>query len=438
MSQKTVKSGFGTHVVTELAFGPFLIDLVNARITRDGVEVRLRPQAFEALRVLLRHNGRAVNHERMIAEAWDGTHVSRHTVDVTVGEVKKSLGEYGRWITHRPKAGYCLEVPTSEELIRKGWHFWDRRTREGAELAIGCFESAAAECPGDFRAYDGLSQCYLMLAVFGMQPPLEVYPRFQEANERAALLGGFRPELRCNRAHGLHLFERRFAEAETELLATLEEKPSLGDAYVRAALLYATLDRLDDALVMLKRGGQADPLKATLPAAEIQIRVYRREFDVAIAVGTKAVELHPYLQIVRVHYGQALEFSGRFSEALRQYQIASVMSPDLPWLRALEGTCLAKMGRDAEAAAILAELDELRRSEYVDAYYMAVLRRALGRTEEAWLELERALDEYSGFILAMRVDPKMDAFRGDPRFAALSPVESPSRPSSQSARAAGQ
>ena len=110
----------------------------------------------------------------------------------------------------------------------------------------------------------------------------------------------------------------------------------------------------------------------------------------------KAVELHPYLQIVRVHYGQALEFSGRFAEALRQYQIASVMSPDLPWLRALEGTCLAKMGREAEADAILAELDELRRSEYVDAYYMAVFRQALKRTDEAWLELERSVEEYSG------------------------------------------
>ena len=70
----------------------------------------------------------------MIAEAWKGTHVSKHTVDVTVGEVKKTLGEYGRWITHRPKAGYRLEVPTSEELVRKGWHFFNRRTREGAEL----------------------------------------------------------------------------------------------------------------------------------------------------------------------------------------------------------------------------------------------------------------------------------------------------------------
>ena len=405
--------------MADLAFGPFTVDLANARVLREGNEIKLRPQAFHALRVLLMHNGRAVSHEQMIAEAWDGTHVSRHTVDVTVGEAKKSLGEYGRWITHRPKAGYCLEVPTSEELIRKGWHFWNRRTREGAELAIECFEHAAAECPADFRAFDGLSTCYLMLATFAMQAPRAVYPKFLETHERAVALGGLRPELRCNRAHGLHLFEQRYGEAEAELVQTIAEKPSIGAAYVRSALLYTTLHRLDDALAILQRGRVADPLVATLPATEVQVYTYRREFDTAIVLGRKAVELHPYLQIGRVALAQALEFTGRFDEALRQYQIASVTSPDLPWVRALEGTCLAKMGRTGQAEAILAELDELRRSEYVDALYMGVLRQALGQTQDAWCELERAVDENSPFLWSLHADPKMDPFRTDPRFASL-------------------
>ena len=114
----------------EITIGPFTLDTHSGRMLRDGAEIRLRPQALQALEVLLRNTGRPVSYEQMIAEAWKGTHVSKHTVDVTVGEVKKTLGEYGRWITHRPKAGYRLEVPTSEELVRKGWHFLNRRTRE--------------------------------------------------------------------------------------------------------------------------------------------------------------------------------------------------------------------------------------------------------------------------------------------------------------------
>src|SRR5688572_31823577 len=169
----------------------------------------------------------------MIAEAWKGTFVSRHTVDVTVGEVKKTLGEYGTWISHRPKVGYTLDVPTSDALVRKGWHFWERRTRQGFERALDCFQQAAAECPSDFRAFEGLSVSYLMLATFGIRAPREAYPGFLAAHDRAVTLGGLTPQLRCNRAHGLHMFERRFPEAEAEFLVTIAEKPALASAYVR-------------------------------------------------------------------------------------------------------------------------------------------------------------------------------------------------------------
>jgi DNA-binding winged helix-turn-helix (wHTH) protein len=408
----------------EITIGPFTLDTLSGRMLRDGAEIRLRPQALQALEVLLRYTGRPVSYEQMIAEAWKGTHVSKHTVDVTVGEVKKTLGEYGRWITHRPKAGYRLEVPTSEELVRKGWHFQNRRTREGAERAIECFEHAAAECPGDARAYEGLSTSYLMLATFGMRSPGEVYPKFLETHEQAVALGGMRPELRCNRGHGLHLFEQQLEPAEAEVLAALAEKPSLGAAYVRAALLYVTMNRLDDAATMLERCEHKDPLVPTLPATTVLLRLWRRDYDAAIAYGKQAIELHPYLQIVRVNYAQALEFSGRLPEALAQYKLASVMSPDLPWLRAQEATCLAKMGRTDEARDILDELEHLRRSEFVDAMYMCVLRDALGHRGDALNELERADDENSAFLYSMNVDPKMDSLRGDTRFQRLEAARS--------------
>ena len=403
----------------EITIGPFTLDTTSGRMLRDGAEIRLRPQALQALEVLLRNTGRPVSYEQMIAEAWKGTHVSKHTVDVTVGEVKKTLGEYGRWITHRPKAGYRLEVPTSDELVRKGWHFFNRRTREGTELAIQCFEHASAECPGDARAYEGLSTSYLMLATFGVRPPSEVYPKFLETHDQAVALGGLRPELRANRGHGLHMFEQQFERAEAEFQAAIAEKPSLGTAYVRASLLYVTMGRLDDAAAMLGRCESKDPLVPTLPATVVLLRFWRRDFDAAIAYGKQAIELHPYLQIVRVNYAQALEFSGRLPEALAQYKLASVMSPDLPWLRALEGTCLAKMGQQAGAQEILEELEHLRRSEYVDAFYQCVLRHALGHRAEAMNELERAVDENSGFLYSMNVDPKMDVFRGDARYQRL-------------------
>jgi DNA-binding winged helix-turn-helix (wHTH) protein/Flp pilus assembly protein TadD len=403
----------------EVTVGPFVVDLAGARLFCEGAEIKLRPRAFHVLRVLLQNNGRSLGYEQLMADAWEGTFVSRHTVDVTVREVKKTLGQYGTWITHRPKVGYSLELPTSDEHIRRGMHFWNRRTREGFERAIECFTAASHECSADARAFEGLSVSYLALATFGMRPPREMYPAFLAAHQRAVSLGGLTPELRCNRAHGLHLFERQFEEAEAEFRKVLQEKPTLASTYVRLAMVCTTLKRYDEALDVIARGYHADPLLPMLPVMESAVRFFRREYDLAIQVGARLVELHPYLQVGRAIYARALEYTGRPQEALEQYRRGSLMSPDLPWLRALEGASLAQLGRSAEASAIVDSIVELRRTEYVDAFFMAVLRLALNQREEAMAEIERAVEENSAWLYSLGADPKMDDFAGEPRFQRL-------------------
>ena len=405
--------------MAEYVFGPFSLDDAASLVTREGVPLRLRPLAFQALRVLLQHPGELVGYEAMIAEAWQGTHVSRHTVDVTVGEVRKHLREYGRWIVHRPKFGYALEVPRSDELVRQGWHFLNQRSRDGCARALDSFKRAISESPLDFRAFEGLSASYLTLAIFGTRPALEMYPRFLEAHEQAVMLSGLRAELRCNRAFALYVFERRFADAEAEFCRVLDEKPKLASTYVRLGMMYGALGRFDEALDVLRRGQQADPLLPTLAAAEVRVRCWQRDYDAAIALGRKGVELHPYLHVVRVNYAEALELSGRPEEALPHYQVASVMSPDVPWLRALEGAWQARLGRTSDARAILEGLEALRRSEYVDAYHMATFRCALGRGKEAVAELERAAADNSAWLHLMGIDPKLDPLRNDARFRRL-------------------
>jgi DNA-binding winged helix-turn-helix (wHTH) protein/tetratricopeptide (TPR) repeat protein len=408
-------------MMAEFVFGPFSLSTDASTLTRDGVEVPLRPRALHALRVLLNHIGTFVDRDAMMAEAWEGTHVTRHTIDVTVAEVRQRLGEYGRWIVSRQRYGYALIVPSSEPLVRQGWHFWNQRTRTGCERAIECFQRAIAGCPSDFRAFEGLSASCLALAIFGMRCPVDLYPRFLEAHERAVALSGLRPELRCNRAFGLCVFEHRPAASEAEFLRVLKEKPSLASTYVRLGMLYGSLGRFDEALEIVGRGKQVDPLLPTVAAAEVLIHCWRRDFDTATALGRQAVELHPYLQVVRVNYAQALQVTGRIGEAQTQYHIASIISPDVPWLRALEGTCQAMLGRHGEAGATLKSLEVLRRSEYVDAYYMAVLRSALGQPHEAVAELKRARAENSAWLYTMDVDPMLDALRTEPGFRRLRP-----------------
>src|SRR5262249_38762612 len=119
------------------------------------------------------------------------------------------------------------------------------------------------------------------------------------------------------------------------------------------------------------------------------------------------------------YYAQALEFSGRIDEALEEYRSTRVVSPGVHFLRALEGACRAKCGQLDQARSIAEEIEEIRREDYVDAYYVAILAEALGMRDTAFRELERALQEDSVSLCLVEVDPKLDSLRLDSRFVPL-------------------
>jgi len=149
-------------------------------------------------------------------------------------------------------------------------------------------------------------------------------------------------------------------------------------------------------------------IRVVRTAIEVLVRVWRRDIDNGIAVGRKTIELHPYLQVARCSYADALLLAGRGDDALAQYQRASAMSPDLPWVRALEGACLARLGRLGEATEILDELEESRDRAYVDACHMAILLLAMDARDAAREELARAREENSAWLYALDVDPRLE------------------------------
>jgi DNA-binding winged helix-turn-helix (wHTH) protein len=403
----------------QLHFGPFLADTVKNQLRRGDAELDLRPQAFQVLKALIQNAGRYLDYQEMIRAAWDGTVVSKHTVAVTVGEVKKAMQEYGSWISYRPKLGYKLEVPKSDDLIRKGWHFWEHHTREGFEKAICCFEKAAAQGDADFRAYEGASSAYLMLATYGMKRPREMYARFLDLHQRAVASRGLTPELRADRAHGLHVFERRIAEAETELLRAEQERARSVPVQVRLSLLYATTCRPEQALRALERTHENDVLHPTLASTRIVVHIWNRDFKAALQCGEQAIELHPYHQLCRFFNAMALECSGQIERALAEYRLTRTVAPDFFWVRTFEAACLLRLGQEREARGLLNELNRLREAEYLDPYHFATMYAAWGKVGEAMQELEQAYEENSCMLHVLDVDPKLDPLRNDPLFARL-------------------
>jgi len=140
-----ISRGMAGGAVGPMAIGPFTVDLSTARVYRDGRELQLRPQVFRVLRFLIRNSGRLVDYEEMLQAAWGGARrVSKHTVAVTLRELKDALGEYASWITIRPGYGYSLEIPESEHLMRVDHHF-AVANRESESHPLGLVSVVAEE-----------------------------------------------------------------------------------------------------------------------------------------------------------------------------------------------------------------------------------------------------------------------------------------------------
>lgn len=146
---------------------------------------------------------------------------------------------------------------------------------------LECFQKASADNPSDHRAFESIARTHLMLGMYGVRPPRESYEQLLEAQSHAIGVCGVTPEMRADRAHALHLFERNARDAKSELLQAKQEKPS-ATIYVRLALLYTAQRRFDLAAEALNQARATDRFWPTLPANEIFFWFCRHDFENAI------------------------------------------------------------------------------------------------------------------------------------------------------------
>jgi Tol biopolymer transport system component/DNA-binding winged helix-turn-helix (wHTH) protein len=90
-------------------FGPFLIDVRERVLLRDGQPVALTPKAFDLLAALVAQPGRLISKEDLLQTVWPETFVEESNLAYNVFALRKALGdpaENGQYIGTIPKRGY--------------------------------------------------------------------------------------------------------------------------------------------------------------------------------------------------------------------------------------------------------------------------------------------------------------------------------------------
>jgi DNA-binding winged helix-turn-helix (wHTH) protein len=102
------------------AFGPFILDPAQRRLTRDGRRMAVPGKAWQILVMLAEAGGRLVSHETFRAKLWPNVVVEDRTLTVHMSTLRKALGEGlpDDFIETVQRAGYRLAAPVS--LVSQG------------------------------------------------------------------------------------------------------------------------------------------------------------------------------------------------------------------------------------------------------------------------------------------------------------------------------
>ena len=305
------------------------------------------------------------------------------------------------------------------QLYLQGRFSLSRYTEVGVRKAMAYFEQALAVDPAFALAEVGVARTYIEPANegFGGVPPRTAFALAQEAVDRALAL-----DESLGEAHGLVALLKFSCEfdwdgAEREFRRGLELSPGSADIHDHYGWMCMALERYDDAIRLLTRARELDPLSHASDSAATLLRAGR--FNEALAMSEKIIEFDPTLTRGHATAGWALLLTGRHPEGVAALERAAALASGGTLFRAQLGQAYAMTGRVEDARDVLRQLTTLAETRYVSPYHLAYVHTGLGEVETAIDRLEEAYDQRAPAIYAIKGSFLFASLRQHPRFVAL-------------------
>ena len=308
------------------------------------------------------------------------------------------------------------EDSEAHEAYLKGRAELSKFTIEAARKAIQHFEEAIEKDPDYSLAYVGLSRTYSMLGQpLHAMPHREAMPKAEELVMTALELDNRLGEAHARLGRLKTTYHWDWAGAEKEFKLALELDPSSASAHTGYAALLLWMGRSDEGIAHMRRALQLDPLNYGRRARLAEHFHKARRYDEGIEQCQAVLEINPNFQ--RAHYviSWMYEEKGLYKEATAAYQRYLILG----------GASQEEVAGLAEAAASGHEdywrwrLDywkERAKAEYVQSWQFAKIYAALGEKDQAFEWLEKAYEGREASLGSLKVHPRFDSFRSDPRF----------------------
>lgn len=388
----------------------------------QNLDIRTIAQRLSVKHVLegsVRKSGENLRITAQLIRADSDTHLWSRTYDGTLEDIFALQDSIARSVTEAlkvillggPPAPRRKVDPAAYNAYLLGRHF-DALERN-SKKAVEYYRQAIAEDSSFAPAWMELSRSHCSQANEGDLPTAEGYELARaEVTKALQLDPGY-----ANAYAQLGFIKRRYdwdwQGADAAYQRALQLDP--GDASVLrgAAGLARTLGRFDEAVTLMRRAVEREPVSAN---GYLNLGLYAwsaGRLEEAQAANRKCLELSPGYGGVHQTMGAIYLQQGQPDSALAAFERES----DRDWQ--LIGFAMYYHAQHDEERSNAALTELIRDYQYEDAFQIAEVYAFRGEADEAFEWLDRAYAQRDGGLPSIKGSPMLKMLASDPRFVAL-------------------
>ncbi|MCA1624010.1 MAG: tetratricopeptide repeat protein, partial [Acidobacteria bacterium] len=305
---------------------------------------------------------------------------------------------------------------TNEEAYRlylQGMYLVDKRNLAEARKAVENFDQAVRLDPNYAQAWAGKAHAHRAIGNFGRSPNIqEEYQKSIEAINKALALDENLADAHSALCENKMLYEWDFDGAERECKRAIELDPNSSLAHqIYSRYLYGR-GRFDEAIAEIKTAIDLDPASLYSQRLYGNSLYFARRYTEAVLQFKRVIVMDPNFGSTYQWLVTALEMKGNYDEAFEWFMKAQALQ------KADEETVqiFKKAYQTSGWEGVLRE--QVRRFEDSDAayFYGASINAKVGNKDKAFEYLEKSYQRRELWMSMLKVDPRLDSLRGDPRF----------------------
>jgi TolB-like protein/Flp pilus assembly protein TadD len=305
------------------------------------------------------------------------------------------------------------------QLYLKGRFYWNKRTEEDLQKAIGYFRQAIGMDAGFATAYAALASAYVLLPEYSGLPSKDYNLKAKEAADKALELDHTLAEPHATLGLIKIQTDYDWAGAEYELQRAIELNPNSPTAHHWYSFYLRFQGKLDDALAESMLALELDPLSLVIGTNVGWIYYFMRQFDRAKEQFQKTIELDPDFHTAYNGLAEVLTYQGKYEEALAVLGKASAGGrPDL-YGRTLVGFIYARTGRKKEALEIIGEFTAVMQQGRTLSLAVAAVYGGLEDWDKTFAWLDKAYENREVGLAELKISPSWEKLRPDRRYAVL-------------------